>query len=63
MRESQDMKRLSVYLPDPIFEELERWATDEKRSLSNLSGYLLEAAIRQNRPKFKPIDAEHKPDE
>ena len=42
-----DMKRLAAYLPDPVFEELEKWATEEKRSLSNLVGYLLEAAVRE----------------
>ena len=42
-----DMKRLAAYLPDPVYEELEQWANDEKRSLSNLVGYLLEAAVRE----------------
>jgi len=42
-----DMKRLAAYLPDPVYEELEKWATEEKRSLSNLVGYLLEAAVRE----------------
>jgi hypothetical protein len=42
-----DMKRLAAYLPDPVYEELEKWANDEKRSLSNLVGYLLEAAVRE----------------
>lgn len=41
------MKRLAAYLPDPVYEELEKWATEEKRSLSNLVGYLLEAAVRE----------------
>jgi hypothetical protein len=41
------MKRLAAYLPDPVFEELEKWATEEKRSLSNLVGFLLEAAVRE----------------
>jgi len=50
-----EMKRLAAYLPDPIYEELEKWATDEKRSLSNLVGYLLEAAVRdrQQPPEVK----------
>lgn len=42
-----DMKRLAAYPPDPVYEELEKWATEEKRSLSNLVGYLLEAAVRE----------------
>jgi hypothetical protein len=42
-----EMKRLAAYLPDPIYEELEKWADVEKRSLSNLVGYLLEASVRE----------------
>lgn len=42
-----DMKRLAAYLPDPIYAELEKWADEEKRSLSNLVGYLLEASVRE----------------
>jgi hypothetical protein len=40
------MKRLAAYLPDPVYESLERWAGEENRSLSNLVGYLLESAVR-----------------
>lgn len=43
------MKRLAVYIPDSVFEGLEEWANDEKRSLSNLAGYLLEAAIERRK--------------
>jgi len=46
-----DMKRLAAYLPDPVYEELEKWATEEKRSLSNLVGYLLEAAVRERQKR------------
>jgi len=49
------MKRLAAYLPDPVYEELEKWATEEKRSLTNLVGYLLEAAVRE-RQKGQPSD-------
>lgn len=51
-----DMKRLAAYLPDPIYEELESWAEIEKRSLSNLVGYLLEAAVRdrQKQAEIEP---------
>ncbi len=41
-----EMKRLSAYLPDPVFEYLEVWATDENRSLSSLVGFLLERSAR-----------------
>jgi hypothetical protein len=43
------MKRLAAYLPDPVYEQLEQWATQEKRSLSNLVSYLLEKAIDDRR--------------
>lgn len=43
------MKRLATYLPDPVYEELEQWATAEKRSLSNLVAFLLEQAIVDRR--------------
>lgn len=46
---SSAMKRLSAYLPDPVYEELEQWATKEKRSLSNLVAYLLEKALDDRR--------------
>lgn len=44
-----DMKRLSAYLPDPIYAELETWAGEESRSLSNLVGFLLEKSVRERR--------------
>ncbi len=46
---SELMKRLSAYLPDSVYEELEQWATQDKRSLSNLVSYLLEKAIDNRR--------------
>jgi hypothetical protein len=48
-----EMKRLAAYLPDPIYEELEKWADIEKRSLSNLVGYLLEASVRERLEKVQ----------
>jgi hypothetical protein len=52
-----EMKRLAAYLPDPIYEELEKWAEVEKRSLSNLVGYLLEASVRE---RLERLEAEKK---
>lgn len=49
-----EMRKLSVYLPDPVFQSLEEWANEEKRSLSNLSGYLLEAAVRDRQKESQP---------
>lgn len=43
------MKRLAAYLPDPVYDELEQWATQEKRSLSNLVAYLLEKSLEDRR--------------
>ncbi len=49
-----EMRKLSVYLPDPVFQNLEVWANEEKRSLSNLAGYLLEAAVRDRQKESQP---------
>ena len=46
-----EMKKLSAYLPDPVFEGLEKWAERENRSLSNLAGFLLERALRDEEDK------------
>ena len=47
------MKRLATYLPDPVYEELEQWASQEKRSLSNLVAFLLEKAVSDRREQQK----------
>lgn len=41
------MKRLSAYLPDPIYDAIERWAEKQGRSLSSLVTYLLEQSTRE----------------
>jgi hypothetical protein len=51
VEDRNQMKRLGAYIPDPVYEELEKWANQEKRSLSNLVGYLLEKAIDDRRAK------------
>jgi hypothetical protein len=53
-----EMKRLAAYLPDPIYAQLEVWAEQEKRSLSNLVGYLLEAAVREHEKSSDPEQQE-----
>jgi hypothetical protein len=50
------MKRLATYLPDPVYEELEQWASQEKRSLSNLVAFLLEKAVSDRQERQKPFD-------
>lgn len=57
-----EMKRLATYLPDPIYEEMEKWAAKEKRSLSNLAAYLLENAVREYQQQQAKAD-EGKTDE
>jgi hypothetical protein len=39
-------KRLAVYLPDGVYEFLEEWASEERRSTSNLAAVLLELMAR-----------------
>lgn len=40
-------KRVAVYLPDGVYELLERFAEKEKRSSSSLAAYLIESGVRQ----------------
>jgi site-specific recombinase XerC len=41
-------KRVTTYLPEGIYELLEQWATKERRSISNLTAFLLETAVREH---------------
>jgi hypothetical protein len=41
-------KKLSVYLPEPLFEALNQWAETEKRPTGNLAAYILEVVIREH---------------
>ena len=41
-----EMKRLAGYLPDPVYDYLEKWSHEESRSLSSLVGFILERAVR-----------------
>jgi hypothetical protein len=56
------MKRLATYLPDPVYEELEQWASQEKRSLSNLVAFLLEKAVSDRSERQKKIDKDEAKD-
>jgi hypothetical protein len=58
-----EMKKLSAYLPDPVFEGLEKWAERENRSLSNLAGFLLERALRDEEDKQARLNPPTKGDE
>ena len=44
-------KRIAVYLADGIAEYLEEWAGKEKRAVSNLASFLLEASVREKMDK------------
>lgn len=44
-------KRVTVYLPDPIYAWLEEWAIEEQRPVSNLSAFLLERVVREHKDK------------
>lgn len=41
------MKRLSAYLPDPIYDAIERWSEKQGRSMSSLVTSLLEQSTRE----------------
>lgn len=45
MRSTSLMKRLSASIPDRVYEQLEKLADREGRSVSNLVAYLLEQSI------------------
>ncbi len=44
-------KRVFATVPDTVAEELEQWANQQGRSLSNLVGYLLENSLRDAKEK------------
>jgi predicted transcriptional regulator len=45
MRSANLMKRLSASIPDRVYEQLEKLASKDGRSISNLVSYLLEQSI------------------
>lgn len=45
MRPANLMKRLSASIPDRVYEQLEKLAAKDGRSISNLVSYLLEHSI------------------
>lgn len=47
MRGDAVSKRVFVTLPDSIFYDLERWASQEGRPTANLAAFLIETSIRQ----------------
>lgn len=45
-------KRLATYLAEGIYDVLEEWANQERRSISSLVAFLLEKAAREHQ-KYK----------
>lgn len=50
------VKRVAVYLPDPIYEALQEWANRENRPVSGLAAFLLETAIRNEERERKQVE-------
>lgn len=53
MEEMPSKWRVTVYLGEEWQKELERWAADENRSVSNLAATLLIEALKDKRQKDK----------
>lgn len=52
-------KRVQVTLPDRVASDLEKWADNDGRPLSNLCAFLLEQSVRQAKDSGDfPPDAE-----
>ena len=46
-------KRLATYLADGIYDLLEEWANQERRSISSLAAFLLEKAVREHHEQIQ----------
>jgi hypothetical protein len=46
-------KRLATYLADGIYDLLEDWANQERRSISSLAAFLLEKAVREHQEQIQ----------
>jgi hypothetical protein len=46
-------KRLATYLADGIYDRLEDWANQERRSISSLAAFLLEKAVREHQEQIQ----------
>lgn len=56
MRSASLMKRLSASIPDRVYEQLEKLAEKEGRSVSNLVAYMLEKSIERRLELYGRID-------
>jgi hypothetical protein len=59
--DSEMSKRIQVTLPDKALADLEKWANDEGRSVSNLASYLLQKALDEARERGTIRDDEGTP--
>ncbi|MEG3846971.1 hypothetical protein QT971_28615 [Microcoleus sp. herbarium19] len=46
-------KRVSTSLADGIYDLLQEWANEERRSISGLSAFILEQAVREHQKEMK----------
>jgi hypothetical protein len=46
-------KRVSTSLADGIYDLLQEWANEERRSISGLSAFLLEQAVRERQKQMQ----------
>jgi hypothetical protein len=46
-------KRVSTSLADGIYDLLQEWANEERRSISGLSAFILEQAVRERQKEIK----------
>jgi predicted DNA-binding protein len=55
-------KRISISLPDPYYEKLERWAELDDRTIAGLAGYIVQKAIDEVEKEGKVAPKELPPD-
>ena len=53
-------KRVSTSIADGIYELLQEWANEERRSISGLSAFLLEQAVRERQKQKQPPPSDEK---
>lgn len=57
---SNEMKRITVTLPDAAYAELEDWAEQQGRPVANLATFLIELGLRQGKEngEYRPSPKE-----
>jgi hypothetical protein len=61
----EQMKRITITLPDQAAVELEDWAEQQGRPVANLATFLVELGIRQGkeRGEYEPSNKKSNPDD